>query len=101
MTAEADLRSQAREWLVLLNSGRASAADRAAVERWRQTEVIQQGGAQHVGFGARFGIFTHVQGKVFSLFGPGSVVIHDQGVDRYLHLKPGALCSGSAPYLPL
>ncbi|PKM32793.1 MAG: hypothetical protein CVV08_10405 [Gammaproteobacteria bacterium HGW-Gammaproteobacteria-12] len=39
MTAEADLRSQAREWLVLLNSGRASAADRAAVERWRQASA--------------------------------------------------------------
>jgi len=39
MTSEPDLRSQAREWLVLLNSGRASAADRAAVERWRQTSA--------------------------------------------------------------
>lgn len=39
MTAEADLRSQAREWLVLLNSGQASAADRAAAERWRQTSA--------------------------------------------------------------
>lgn len=33
---EPDLRSQAREWLVLLNSGRASAAEREAAERWRQ-----------------------------------------------------------------
>ena len=39
MTAEADLRSQAREWLVLLNSGRASAADQAAMERWRRTSA--------------------------------------------------------------
>ncbi|MDH1730724.1 FecR domain-containing protein [Pseudomonas chengduensis] len=39
MTAEADLRSQAREWLVLLNSGRASAADHAAMERWRRTSA--------------------------------------------------------------
>ena len=36
---EPDLRSQAREWLVLLNSGRASADDHAAVERWRQTST--------------------------------------------------------------
>lgn len=39
MTTEADLRSQAREWLVLLNSGRASAADQAAMERWRRTSA--------------------------------------------------------------
>ncbi|MFI8734814.1 FecR family protein [Ectopseudomonas toyotomiensis] len=39
MTTEADLRSQAREWLVLLNSGRASAADHAAMERWRRTSA--------------------------------------------------------------
>jgi len=39
MTTEADLRSQAREWLVLLNSGRASAADRAAAERWRHANA--------------------------------------------------------------
>lgn len=32
-----DLRSQAREWLVLLNSGRASVAERDAAERWRQS----------------------------------------------------------------
>lgn len=36
---EPDLRSQAREWLVLLNSGRASAAEREAVERWRQASA--------------------------------------------------------------
>lgn len=39
MTTEADLRSQAREWLVLLNSGHARAADRDAAERWRQTSA--------------------------------------------------------------
>ena len=39
MTTEADLGSQAREWLVLLNSGRASAADHAAMERWRRTSA--------------------------------------------------------------
>lgn len=36
---EPDLRSQAREWLVLLNSGRASAAEREAAERWRQASA--------------------------------------------------------------
>lgn len=36
---ESDLRSQAREWLVLLNSGRASAAERDAAERWRQASA--------------------------------------------------------------
>lgn len=37
--SEPDLRSQAREWLVLLNSGRASAADREAADRWRQASA--------------------------------------------------------------
>lgn len=36
---EPDLRSQAREWLVLLNSGRAGAAERAAAEQWRQSSA--------------------------------------------------------------
>lgn len=36
---EPDIRSQAREWLVLLNSGRASAAERDAAERWRQASA--------------------------------------------------------------
>lgn len=36
---EPDLRSQAREWLVLLNSGRASTAEREAAERWRQASA--------------------------------------------------------------
>lgn len=36
---EPDLRSQAREWLVLLNSGRAGAAERAAAEQWCQSSA--------------------------------------------------------------
>jgi transmembrane sensor len=34
-----DLRSQARQWLVLLNSGRASAAEHAAAKRWCQASA--------------------------------------------------------------
>lgn len=34
-----DLRRQAREWLVLLNSGNASEAERAAAEHWRQANA--------------------------------------------------------------
>lgn len=36
---EPDLRSQAREWLVLLNSGHASTAEREAAEHWRQASA--------------------------------------------------------------
>ena len=48
MTADSSLLAQAREWHVLLHSGRATAADRAAASAWRCTSPAHEQAAMDV-----------------------------------------------------